>query len=508
MKTKLLMGAMMALLYSLPTFAGNERGNGGDAYVCELANGRKIVEVWDYFEGVQTRGLVPELGNSGSYIERAKFALARLRTIDLSAYNQYIQWVNQFTNDMQLADRSIIKEIDDSTELIIPTGNCTKAYKTQFAVQLKNPKDFEKRYVIDEALWSLADETQKAGLLLHEIFYREAINSSPVPKNSDGVRYFNTVVSSKKANELTFVSYGKLLEQSGLINSKVVKHTTLINGLRFYYGSISFHSDGKVSTGELYGSQSRLLKTQPNLFFEHTVKFYENGTLYKGNPADPQMINGHLSRIYSAHYTREEILTSASVISEFNIKPKHLTGQPKLMSAGSLSFFPTGEIKSIHGINSIPVFLNTQPEPIGEVPPQFTVELYESGYPKQIIVNSQTCSSRGTRCLLQIPYQSKPGVSRKVEVTVTHPFQLSIGEEGSLLSLKGVNVGLLTFFVGETKAELQDAVSFYPSGVVKSAFLRTNARFLCNDHKTWKTVKPSRQKEVQFDQNGLLICRY
>jgi hypothetical protein len=514
MNIHLLPGILMLVFASLSAYAANGSGaHGGDAIVCEAANGTRTVEVLDYFESSQTLGLTPSLGTSRSYIERAKFALSRLRGLDLTAYTQYVKWVDQFDSEMQLADRSRIKNIDDSTELIKPNGKCVRNYKIQFAVQLASPRDFDKRYIIDKALWEGADLTQKAGLVLHEIFYREAINGTPVPKTSNGVRYFNAVVSSSAGNGLSLETYENLLAQSGLLKSTIVSHTALIDGFRYYYGTITYFSNGAVKSGSLYGSQKGLLKSNPSFGFKDIVVFNENGTLLSGSPADPVNINGYNSTFERLTYDSSEVLTYAhsNGNAKVNIRPNGFSSNtPVLVNVTGVAFYSTGEIKEVVPYGDVPILLAAQTEPIGEASvSNVPLEFYESGFIKEVSVYSYSCrQNTSTFCLLNIPYESKPGVEQKTKIQSMDGVTLVMDSSGRLRKM-GPWIQNVTLRVGETTTVFSGVITFHSNGVLRQAEISEKAKFLCADGKTWKTVKvPSYSRvTVSFGQNGLLNCK-
>lgn len=182
------------LLYAVQSPAGQET-HGGDAIVCTNAGGSVSVEMLDYLEASQVYGLTLDLGGSGlTYLERVDYVLKRLERIDPAAAKRYAEKASSFLSQTAFLDRSAIQDIDDSSEIIDPLSNCRKV---QIAVQVAAPKMFEKKYLIDKNLWQLADDYQKAGLVLHEILLEE-VYANYYHSNSLNARYYNAVISSKQ----------------------------------------------------------------------------------------------------------------------------------------------------------------------------------------------------------------------------------------------------------------------------------------------------------------------
>src|SRR5450432_3077511 len=75
----------------------------------------------------------------------------------------------------------------------------------QLAIQLKDDDGDGKRYLIDEDYWKGLDNDHRAGLILHEITYREAISLGA--KDSIKTRYYTALISSLKPEEMSVDEY-------------------------------------------------------------------------------------------------------------------------------------------------------------------------------------------------------------------------------------------------------------------------------------------------------------
>jgi len=88
-----------------------------------------------------------------------------------------------------------------------PEPGCTKE---QFAVQIFNIMPDQKRYLINKNIWSAASSRIKAGLVLHELIYRDAVEAED-QTDSDKARYLNAQISSTHFSTITPDEYLNLL---------------------------------------------------------------------------------------------------------------------------------------------------------------------------------------------------------------------------------------------------------------------------------------------------------
>ena len=150
------------------------------------------------------------------------YALNRLEAIDYLRAQKYKQWYKDFFNQDELTWGENLVNIADTGALSIP-NNCEIK---QIAVQESPSLPGDKRYIISKSLWSLMDEDNKAGLILHELIYREVISEercgglddieekhvcSQLHLNSKRVRYYNSLISSSAMAEMSEREYHQFL---------------------------------------------------------------------------------------------------------------------------------------------------------------------------------------------------------------------------------------------------------------------------------------------------------
>jgi hypothetical protein len=105
-----------------------------------------------------------------------------------------------------------------------------------------------KKYIINQDLWSLLNNTNKAGLILHEIVYSDAIMRGQ--NNSIYARYFNALLSSKEITKLSQKEYKKIMRKTRLkqYNSKAFDTDRGISryGLFRYFSGFELSYDDAV----------------------------------------------------------------------------------------------------------------------------------------------------------------------------------------------------------------------------------------------------------------------
>ena len=184
--------------------------NGGDAIVCydrPFSSKAKIIraQLKDFWEHSQTSVHQLDIPAQGNFTNRARKILERLSQVDPIRGKRLLEKLENITQTVAFLDDSSIQEVDDSTSRItsVEMLNC---YDRQAAVQIQNPGPYEKAILIDGQIFDKMDENHKAGLILHELLYQEAVSFAG-EKNSDRTREFNFLINSSYMNDLNVLSY-------------------------------------------------------------------------------------------------------------------------------------------------------------------------------------------------------------------------------------------------------------------------------------------------------------
>lgn len=157
---KALVLASMALPLTL--LAGGSDGGGGNGVVCYgHQDSKKVisVELLDFYEGRILEGY--DIGEkSGSYLDIFSEVLEKSASDEIK---DYLKENSNLHRGFKFLPKGIrLKPIDDSSEIFIPE-NC----KVEQIVNFQGPS----RIFVVSDYWNLLSETNKAGLLLHEILW-------------------------------------------------------------------------------------------------------------------------------------------------------------------------------------------------------------------------------------------------------------------------------------------------------------------------------------------------
>lgn len=195
---------------TLPLKQGVEVGNGGGGVVCRDTNGAiTSVELIDFWVGRNEWSFTLDLG-SGSFMDKVNHALQRLARFDNDRAIRYTKKAALFLANVNWLTNSVLPAPGDTDDLVKPAGNCQ--FET-VALQ-RNPQfPAEKFYRINKDLWDKMDDTNKAGLILHEIIYEEALVLKQT--NSRKTRYYNANLASTAFSGLPELKYIDLVRTVG-----------------------------------------------------------------------------------------------------------------------------------------------------------------------------------------------------------------------------------------------------------------------------------------------------
>lgn len=187
--------------------AGNEAGNGGDVVICY--EGKEIVsaKLLDFHEAeVMRPELVAKLGPSNlTPIEKVVRAFQRLSVLDEKRTKEYNAAAAKFFTNTRFVKGVVLEDIPDSG--YVPIGKSCKV--EQIAIQKQPVFPEDRLYTISRELWDLLDNDHRAGLMIHEIVYGEAIRLGH--KNSIKARYFTELIASEKLETMEPEEYARLI---------------------------------------------------------------------------------------------------------------------------------------------------------------------------------------------------------------------------------------------------------------------------------------------------------
>ncbi len=198
---------MLILVFKI-SYAGNEVGNGGDVIVCKGESGKiERIELLDFYEArVQEKQELKDIEDSVPPLAQINIILDKVSKHNPKLAIQYKKRSNSFFKEVTFLEKAKLNDIDDSAHLILPRKkNCSIE---QIAVFKKQKS--KKNFLIDKKLWDKMNNTNKAGLILHEIIYEHL--SYLGEKNSVKVRQINSLFFSKNMNNMDTKSYWKKLQ--------------------------------------------------------------------------------------------------------------------------------------------------------------------------------------------------------------------------------------------------------------------------------------------------------
>ncbi len=326
--------------------AGKETGNGGDAIVCHNALGHKSVELYDHYEATARHGLAIDLGKARLPVEdKLAIVFDRLDRINPGRANLYRSWFSKFYQEAEFLRGVTLIDIPDTGDGYIPS-NCKLE---QAAVQRVPKFPGEKRYTINQDIWDWLDNDARAGLILHELVFREARSQRNPHGNSINVRYLNTLLSSTAVEKMKLREYIELLLLLEIEQADAQGGVPIVLWSSGASGpaKVTFHSDDLVESaltvGQTeYAHEWRGLKLRANVGYgtsESTVRFHPTGVIASEINLLPQGFS------FKAGMTdvRVDVVVGAGGFSW-----------------GSLSFHPDGKARKVSGSGGVqfalPVF--------------------------------------------------------------------------------------------------------------------------------------------------------
>lgn len=209
----------IACLLNAVSFAGGSTG-GGNVVICnDATTGKETIRLLDYYEGELLYDLVPELGK-GTELEMVTTVINRLAKLDKSRAARYLKAANNFSVNTRYVSKVTLPDIGDHAYVPLEES-CRIA---QIAVQNISPFPGSKKFTIRKDYWSKLSAQDRAGLMLHEIIYEEALGMGHT--NSKSSRYFNSLISSVDFASITQGEYEDRLKVVGFKKDRQTKPAT------------------------------------------------------------------------------------------------------------------------------------------------------------------------------------------------------------------------------------------------------------------------------------------
>ncbi|WP_374000854.1 hypothetical protein [Bdellovibrio bacteriovorus] len=247
-----------ATLSSIGAQANNwyDRGNGGFILVC---TGKKSA-VLDLHENATRQIGEVQFSSSTAVTAKVLDLISRLEAHDKGRATQYKAWALSFFNEVQWIREASFNQTPDLGMVIIP-NDC----RLEQVVFQRNPSILNKtRYMVDENLWNHMDTDNQAALIMHEIIYREFMNSVTKEIASERIRIFNLVLHTNILKNLTQPEYISLIQELHFTSytSQNLKFTIGYesNDKGWLNLPVTFNSAGNVVEGTLAAEQTFIRK--------------------------------------------------------------------------------------------------------------------------------------------------------------------------------------------------------------------------------------------------------
>ena len=180
-----------------------KEGHGGHGVVCtNSSESISSVRLFDLWESERVWGLVPADYGSMSWREIVAKRLSQLTEPKLRTFSHVATMGEMILQNIQfLREDEKLPEIDDEDETLLPK----RCEKRTVASYLSDEK-----ILIDTELWEMMSEVDKAGLILHEAWYRHL-------RQTDGITGSRRV---RKINAFFLAEKGFVDPQEGLESTK------------------------------------------------------------------------------------------------------------------------------------------------------------------------------------------------------------------------------------------------------------------------------------------------
>lgn len=263
MRTLWLLLSSLLLLTTTAAQAWTYKGNGGYSVVCP--NGAELL---DYYEGRVIRNFKLNLGPPELPVpDKIKILLDRLAARSPQRAARYRLQYNDFLKEARFLSNIDLGEIGDADPIVVPAG-C----KPVPTINQRTP-DFpgDPRYIVKLEIWNLLNNDSKAGLILHELIYRELQQETSI-----NTRYFNSLLASEQFETLDAKTYLEISLRVGFKSENIQGVEVDLTAPYAFYpnGNLQF---ARPTTDSLVPVQGQFLTP----LFSTQILFHANGQVNK-----------------------------------------------------------------------------------------------------------------------------------------------------------------------------------------------------------------------------------
>lgn len=164
---------------------------GGHVVVCSLPGQAVTVRLLEFFQA-ESVGQKIDLGSVGQpYSDYLRTMLQRLEPLSPLRVKIYNESISSFVKEWKFSPQLYIPLKDIVTDVILPK-DCVLQ---QIAYQNKI-EDEETQYIVDQRFWSLLPEMDKAGFIMHQFLLKESLTYKK--SSSDSVRVINALIATNR----------------------------------------------------------------------------------------------------------------------------------------------------------------------------------------------------------------------------------------------------------------------------------------------------------------------
>lgn len=206
LQVSLLIAICAAIATSTAFAEGGGVSGGGNVVACERRqeSGGQITisnhyTLLDYHDAVERYHFNLDLGPGKTYLEKINYVLERLAKVDRYRASLYKYFADRFIEEIDFTPsnrRYATDSGDIGSGYFLDEGCDIRRVVIQRSDDELMLTPGAKKYEISQKIWASFDEETKAGMMLHEISYREAIARGA--KNSLAIRRYVGLISSQE----------------------------------------------------------------------------------------------------------------------------------------------------------------------------------------------------------------------------------------------------------------------------------------------------------------------